>query len=155
VAVRQLPRPAQCTGALLSSLLVLMRRAEDGAVEAALRVELDALDVYELLRNLVDPEKPNCTLEQLNIVRPDLIEVAADARGHCSIITYVLRLAGGVRLCPLPSASCARTSRSIVALSCSELKPAPPWSLRAGCCSIQRCRTARWRGTSGCACGFG
>jgi hypothetical protein len=35
---------------------------------------LDALDVYEWLRHVVDPEKPN-TLEQLEVVRPELITV--------------------------------------------------------------------------------
>jgi metal-sulfur cluster biosynthetic enzyme len=65
---------------------------------ASSRDAIDALEVFELLRNINDPEHP-LTLEQLNVASLDLIEVD-DAAGsidvrftptipHCSMATLI------------------------------------------------------------------
>ena len=102
------------------------------------------MDVFELLRHLVDPEKPNCTLEQLDVIRLDLIEVvgADDTTmgADSTIITYV-------PCTPRPRLLVGTVRVRLVAGGNSQ--PWPSLSvhvcLRAGCCSIRRCLTAHWR----------
>jgi metal-sulfur cluster biosynthetic enzyme len=62
------------------------------------RDPIDALEVYELLRDIKDPEHPN-TLEQLRVVEPKLIRVDDDRSRifvqftptvpHCSMTTLI------------------------------------------------------------------
>ena len=76
------------------------RSAEDVAREADPdeRDPLDALEVFEMIRDIKDPEHPH-TLEQLRVAQRDLIEVD-DERGrvsvhftptipHCSMATLI------------------------------------------------------------------
>ena len=48
------------------------------------REAIDALEVYEMVRNINDPEHP-LTLEQLKVVEPGLISVD-DARSTCDLL---------------------------------------------------------------------
>ena len=78
----------------------ISRSPEDLALEAdpTLRDPLDALEVFEIIRSIKDPEHPH-TLEQLNVAQRRLITVD-DARGrvhicftptipHCSMATLI------------------------------------------------------------------
>mmetsp|Transcript_3579 Transcript_3579/g.7018 ORF Transcript_3579/g.7018 Transcript_3579/m.7018 type:complete len:151 (-) Transcript_3579:123-575(-) len=60
--------------------------------------DVDALDVFEAVRHIIDPEFPN-TLEELNIIREEHITVDAPARvirvqftptvPHCSMVSQI------------------------------------------------------------------
>ncbi|KAG1678017.1 hypothetical protein FOA52_000813 [Chlamydomonas sp. UWO 241] len=74
------------------------RTARVDAGDEDAREAIDALEVFEHLRNITDPEHPY-TLEQLNVVSEDLVEVQ-DAKGrimvsftptvpHCSMATLI------------------------------------------------------------------
>ena len=76
------------------------RSAEDRATEADpdQRDQVDSLEIFDLIRDIKDPEHPN-TLEQLNVAQRRLITVD-DARGrvhicftptipHCSMATLI------------------------------------------------------------------
>lgn len=47
--------------------------------------EVNADEIFELLRDIDDPEHPNITLEQLNVVQRDLIKVDHNENGRCII----------------------------------------------------------------------
>ena len=76
------------------------RSAEDRAIEADpdQRDQVDSLEIFDLIRDIKDPEHPN-TLEQLNVAQRQLITVD-DERGlvsltftptipHCSMATLI------------------------------------------------------------------
>ncbi|GAM23425.1 hypothetical protein SAMD00019534_066000 [Acytostelium subglobosum LB1] len=47
--------------------------------------KVDSVDIYDIIRSIKDPELPN-TLEELNVVQEDNIEVEDDTScDHCSI----------------------------------------------------------------------
>lgn len=60
--------------------------------------EVNSTEVFNLIRDIQDPEHPY-TLEQLNIVKPELIQIQANARAievvfvptvpHCSMSTLI------------------------------------------------------------------
>ncbi|KYQ96955.1 hypothetical protein DLAC_11579 [Tieghemostelium lacteum] len=37
--------------------------------------KIDSVDVYDIIRGIKDPEKPYCTLEELNVVQEELVHV--------------------------------------------------------------------------------
>ncbi|KAK7832758.1 hypothetical protein U0070_026954 [Myodes glareolus] len=72
----------------LSRVLWLSGFSEQGAARQPRTMEEKALEVYDLIRTIRDPEKPN-TLEELEVVTESCVEVQEINEEDCLLEIYI------------------------------------------------------------------